>query len=99
MTISTLTRWKGGTADDMVSVTTSARELMVLHGAEAVSLSRFHTGPFMGEWLITARYPDWTTYGRAQDGLALDPSYQDLFGRVSGFAELAGRELVIGYEI
>lgn len=99
MTISTLTRWKGGTADDMVSVTASAREVMMLHGAEAVSLSRFHTGPYIGEWLITARYPDWTTYGRAQDSLALDPSYQDLFGRVMGFSELTGRNLIVGYEI
>ena len=55
MTISTLTRWKGGTADDMVSVTASAREVMMLHGAEAVSLSRFHTGPYIGEWLSCAR--------------------------------------------
>jgi hypothetical protein len=35
-------------------------------------MSRFHTVPSAGQWLVVARYPDWTTYGRAMQTLSED---------------------------
>ena len=99
MTVTTFTRWKGGKPDDMVNAAKTARSHIMKHGAEMVRLSRFQTGQFVGEWLVVVRYADWTSYGKAQDGLAKDAGYQKLLGQVSGMAELTGRNVLVGFDI
>jgi hypothetical protein len=99
MSITTFTRWKGGNEKDMVQAAKEARKLFMKHGATAVQVHRFHNGPFMGEWLVSISYPDWSSYGKAQDGLASDASYQKLVGKVGGMAQVAGRATLVGYDI
>ncbi len=99
MSVTTFTRWKGGNEAEIIAAAKLAREFMIKHGAEAVRLDRFHNAQFIGEWLVQSRYPDWTTYGKAQDGLANDPGYQAMLAKVMGMAQLMGRTTLVGYNI
>jgi hypothetical protein len=43
-----------------------------------MSLSRFHTGMWAGEWLIVTRYASWDAYGRTQEAVAKDEAFAKL---------------------
>jgi hypothetical protein len=52
-----------------------------------------------GEWLFAARYSSWEAYGKAQEKLAKDPDFARLQPHASTFAELTGRNIVVGIDL
>jgi hypothetical protein len=97
--IASLTRWKSSKHDEMVAAAKKAKPMFDKHGAEMFRVSRFHTGPFVGEWLVVTRYASWAAYAKAQEGLANDAEYQQLLKHVMSMAELTGRSLTVGIDL
>jgi len=63
------------------------------HGAEFLRLSRFHTGPWAGELLVTTRYSSWEVYGKVQEAVAKDPEFAQVQADGMKIAELHGRRI------
>jgi hypothetical protein len=99
MYVMQLTRVKGGTDAEMIQAAREAKTIVEKHGAEFFRLQRFHSGPFIGEWVVAVRFADWTTYGKVQDALANDAEYQALLTRVRGMAEFTGRAVLAGIDL
>ena len=99
MSVSQLTRFKGGKPADMAKAAKQAKAIWMKHGAEYVVFSRFHTGAWTGEWLFVVRCGDWATFGKAQDGVAKDPAFQKLLTHVLSMAEVTGRNITVGVDI
>jgi hypothetical protein len=83
----------------MVKTAKQAKAIVEKHGAEFLRLSRFHTGAWAGEWLFAARYSSWEAHGKAQEKLAKDPDFAKLQAHGSTFAELTGRNIVVGIDL
>ena len=88
MAIMQLTRFKSDDREKMIKTAKEAKKVFEKHGAEFLRLSRFHTGTWAGEWLVSTRYSSWQVYGKAQDGLANDEAFAKLQAHLSTFAEL-----------
>ena len=99
MAIVQFTRFKGGKPEEMIAAAKKAKGHWEKSGAEWFRISRFHTGEWAGQWLISARFADWTVYGKANDALTKDAEYQKLLAGVMGMAELTGRSIAVGIDI
>ncbi len=98
-TITQFTRFKCDKAEEMVKTAKQAKTIFEKHGAEFLRLSRFHTGAWAGEWLITTRYSSWEAYGKAQEAVAKDETFAKLYAHTSTIAQLTGRNIAVGVDI
>ncbi|OAF10118.1 hypothetical protein AYJ54_12395 [Bradyrhizobium centrolobii] len=99
MPIVQFTRFKTDKAEEMVQITRRAKTIFEKHGAEFLRLSRFHTGAWAGEWLITTRYASWEVYGKVQEAVAKDPEFAQVQADGMKIAELQGRNIVVGVDL
>ena len=102
MSITQLTRFKaksGETPADMIKSARQAKAHWEKHGAEYVGFSRFHTGTWTGEWLFVVRFPDWGTYGKAQEATAKDAAFQKLLAHVLTTSDMMGRTILTGVDL
>jgi hypothetical protein len=99
MHIIQFTRIESSNADEVLKTAKQAKAIMEKHGAEFLRLSRFHSGPFAGQWLAASRYASWGAYGEAQEGLAKDPEWTKLTAHMSRFAEIMTRSISVGVDI
>ena len=67
------------------------------HGI-AYRLSRFETGPNVGDWLVVVQY-DQTAHEKLQVAIAQDPECQQAFAEIAKFAKRISREMVIDLEL
>ena len=95
--VTVMTRYKGAIAVEQVKEN-AKKALVEKHGAELFRVGRFHTGNFVGEWLVVVRYPSWAAYAKAQEGLANDAEYQQLLVRGAAQAEVTARNIVVGVD-
>jgi len=99
MSIVQFTRFESDKAEEMVKTAKEAKTIFEKHGAEFLRLSRFHTGMWAGDWLVTTRYSSWDVYGKVQEGLAKDPAFAKLMANTAGIAELKGRNIAVGVDL
>ena len=99
MAIVQFTRFKSGKPEEMIKTAKQAKTIFEKHGAEFLRLSRFHTGAWAGEWLISTRYASWEVYGKAQEKIANDPAFAKLYAHTATFAELTGRNISVGVDL
>jgi hypothetical protein len=99
MSIVQFTRFKSDNAEEMVQIARLAKKIFEKHGAEFLRLSRFHTGLWAGEWLVTTRYSSWEVYGKVQEALAKDPEFTQLQADGMKIAELQGRNIAVGIDL
>ncbi|MGG5819141.1 hypothetical protein [Falsiroseomonas sp. HW251] len=99
MPVMSFTRWKSREQELMREEASAAKQHMMKAGAQSVEMHRFHSGAFIGEWLVVARYANWEAYGKAQDALTGDAKYQALLKRVMEKAELVGRSVLVDQAI
>ncbi|MGO8799210.1 MAG: hypothetical protein ACLQE9_09580 [Roseiarcus sp.] len=99
MSITQLTRFKSGNAEEMIKAARQAKTIFEKHGAEFLRLNRFHAGLWPGEWLAVTRYASWEAYGKAQEGIAKDPEFARLMAHMATFSELTGRNLAVGIDL
>src|ERR1035438_6955812 len=95
MAITSMTRIKGDNIEEVIKVAKKAKQIVEKHGAEFFRLSRFHTGPWIGEWLVVTRYSSWEAYGKAQDGMAKDPAWAKVLADTAKIGQFMGRNLTV----
>ena len=99
MAITSFTRFKSDKTEEMVKTAKQAKKIVEKHGAEFFRMSRFHTGPWIGEWLVVTRYSNWEVYGKAQEGMAKDPAWAKLLADTAKVAQLMGRNITVIVEL
>ena len=99
MAITSMTRFKSDKTEEMVKNAKQAKKIVEKHGAEFLRMSRFHTGLWVGEWLVVTRYSSWEVFGKAQEGLAKDPDWAKLLAHTATVAQITGRNITVGVEL
>ena len=99
MPIVQFTRFKTDKSEEMVQIIRQAKKIFEKHGAEFLRLSRFHTGPWAGELLVTTRYSSWEVYGKVQEAVSKDPEFAQVQADGMKIAELQGRNIAVGIDL
>jgi hypothetical protein len=99
MAITSMTRFKSDKSEEMVKTARQAKAIVEKHGAEVFRVSRFHTGLWVGEWLVVTRYSSWEAYGKAQEGLAKDPAWAKVLAHTATVAQITGRNITVGVDL
>jgi len=99
MSIVQFARFKSNNAEQVIKNARVAKKIFEKHGAEFLRLSRFHTGAWAGEWLITTRYSNWEAYGKVQDAVAKDADFAKLLSQQMEIAEMMGRNIAVGIDL
>ena len=98
-TVTSFTRFKSDKAEEMVKNAKEAKKIVEKHGAEFLRVSRFHTGPWIGEFLVVTRYSNWEAYGKAQDGMAKDPAWAKVLAATAKVGQFMGRNLTVSVDL
>src|SRR5262245_17828143 len=98
MTISAVSQYRGGTIDE---VATPAKKLKAIYHKYGVAyrLSRFQTGPNVGDWFVVVQYADQAAYEKAQAAIAQDPECQQVVAEIAQFAKRISREMIIDLDL
>ena len=98
MKVSGISHYRGGTIDVVAPVAKKLKTAYLKHGVD-YRLSRFETGPNVGDWLVAVQYADQTAYEKAQAAIAQDPECQQAFAEIAKFAKRISREMVIDLDL
>jgi hypothetical protein len=102
MSVVVMNRYIGGTPNEVVPIVKEWKEIIEKNGAESVRLSRFFTGPFVGQWLFVVRYSDWAAYARYQDALSAlagDAKFKELLERTQKIHDVTERIITVEIDI
>ncbi|MET3995429.1 MULTISPECIES: hypothetical protein [unclassified Bradyrhizobium] len=99
MPIVQFTRFKTEKVEETVQIIRQAKKIFEKHGAEFLRLSRFHTGPWAGELLVTTRYSNWEVYGKVQEAVSKDAEFAQLQADGMKIAELQGRNIAVSIDL
>jgi len=98
MTITTMTRWRGGEPGAMADAVRKAKRIAEKYDTE-VQFGRIHTGSLTGDWLAVMRSADWAAYAKWQDAQVADAEWQALLAHVRGMAQVIERNVVVGVDL
>ena len=98
-TVTSFTRIKSNNTEEVVKNAKEAKKIVEKHGAEFLRVSRFHTGPWIGDWLVVVRYPSWEAHGKAQEGMAKDPAWAKLLANAAKISQVMGRNITVGIDL
>jgi hypothetical protein len=98
MTVSAISHYRGRTIDVVAPVARKLKAAYLKHGV-AYRLSRFQTGPNIGDWFVVVQYADQTAYETAQSAIAQDPECQQAFAEIAKFAKRINPELVTDLDL
>ena len=98
MTVSAISHYRGGTIDVVAPVAKALKAAYLKHGV-AYRLSRFQTGPNVGDWFVVVQHADQTAYEKAQAAIAQDPECQQIFAEIARFAKRISREMVLDIDL
>ena len=98
MAIVVVTRWKGD-YQQALPLGRQAAAIQKRHGAISFRFGPVYAGPDTGKLVVAATYPDWASYGRAQQGLAADAEWQQVLGEAMKIAELHDRSVIVAEEL
>ena len=99
MAITSMTRIKSDNIEEVIKVGKQAKQVVEKHGAEFFRMSRFHTGPWIGEFLVVTRYSSWEAYGKAQDGMAKDPAWAKVLAATAKVGQFMGSNLTVSVDL
>jgi|SRR5580692_10372280 hypothetical protein len=97
MTVSAISHYRGGTIDVVTPVAKKLKAAYLKHGI-TYRLSRFETGPNVGDWLVVVQY-DQTDEEKLQAAIAQDPECQQAFAEIAKFAKRISREMVVDLDL
>jgi hypothetical protein len=97
MTMSAVSHYRGGTIDEVTPVAKKLKAAYLKLGI-AYRLSRFETGPNVGDWLVVVQY-DQTAGEKLQTAIEQDPECQQAFAEIAKFAKRISRELVFDLDL
>src|SRR5258707_14746999 len=90
MAIVQFARFKTDKPEEMIKTAKQAKAIFEKHGAEFLRLSRFHTGAWAGEWLVTTRYSRWGEYGKGQEAEGKTQAFAKLGGHTPTLSHFTG---------
>ncbi len=76
MAVVRVTRWSGGTQENVAAAIKKSREFATQFGAE-IHASQVIGGEHAGQWLTWQRFPDMANYERAQAFYKSDPTVKE----------------------
>ena len=97
MTVSAISQYRGGTMDQVAPLARRLKAAYLTH-AIAYRLSRFQTGPNVGDWFVVVQY-DPAIQEKAQAAIAQDPECQQVYAEIAKFATRISREMVIDLDL
>jgi len=98
MPISAVSRYRGGTVEEVTRLARTMKAVLAKHGV-GYRVSRFETGPNVGEWMVVVQYADWMAYAKAQDSFEQDPEHRKSVMEISKIVTRVGREMVVDLEL
>ncbi|TPQ33371.1 hypothetical protein C2U70_19425 [Bradyrhizobium guangdongense] len=98
MTVSGVSRYRGGTIDDVAPLAGKLKAIYLTYGV-VYRLSQFQTGPDVGDWLVVVQYADEAAYEKVQLALAHDTHCQQVFAEIAKFARRVSREMVLDLDL
>ena len=98
MTVSGISHYRGGTIDEVAPLAKKLKAIYLKHGV-AYRLSRFQTGPNVGDWFVVVQFADQTAYDKAHAAIAQDPEIQWAFAEIAKFAKRIDQQLVIDLDL
>lgn len=97
MPIIAISRWKGS-YERALPLARQNATILKRHGATAVRVGTCYSGPDTGQLYALVTFPDWATYGRAQQAMAGDAEYQRLMSEGLSIIELVDRSVIVAEE-
>jgi hypothetical protein len=98
MTVSAISHYRGGTIDVVTPIAKTLKAAYLKHGI-GYRLSRFETGPNVGDWFVIVTFADQTAYEKAETAIAQDPECQRAFAEIAKFAKRIDRQLVMDLDL
>ena len=98
MTVSAVSHYRGGTIDVVAPVAKKLKTAYLKHGI-AYRLSRFETGPNVGDWLVVVQFADQVAYEKAHAAIEQDLECQEAFSEIAKFAKRISREMVMDLDL
>ena len=98
MTVSNISHYRGGNIEVVAPVAKKLKAAYLKHGI-AYRLSRFETGPNVGDWFVVVQFADQTAYDKAHAAIAQDPEIQWAFAEIAKFATRISREMVFDLDL
>ena len=98
MTLSAISYYRGGTADDVLPWARTLKAIYLKYGV-GYRLGRVQTGANEGDWCVIVTYADATAHETAQARFARDHDIQRAFTAIAKFAKRISREMVIDVDL
>ena len=99
MAIVVVSRWKGNYAQAL-PIARQAAAILKRHGASSARIGPCHSGPAAGHIFTAVTYPDWTSYGAAQQqAQATDSEFQRVFAEFARIVELQDRSVIVADDL
>jgi hypothetical protein len=98
MAVVSLSRWSGGNREKFIASAKKAKPILEKLGAE-VRVGQISTGPHTGQWMATARFADWESYGKAVQGLTSDPAYLKMVEEMAATFKLEDRTIITSIDL
>jgi len=98
MTVSAVSHYRGGSIDIVMPLAKSLKAVYLKYGI-GYRLSRFETGPNVGDWLVVVQYADMATYQKAFASFSQDPEWEQAVTEISKVAKRISREMVVDLDL
>ncbi len=98
MTVSAISHYRGGTIERVTPIARTLKAAYLKHGI-VYRLSRFQSGPNVGDWLVMVQYGDEAAYETAQAAIAHDPDCQRAFVEIAKFAQRISRNIIVDLDL
>jgi hypothetical protein len=97
MAVPVLSRWSGGDREKFIAFAKKAKPIFEKLGAE-VRVGQIFIGPHAGQWVATARYADWESFGKSTQVLTSDPTDQKMLAEMMATFKLDDRSIIAGID-
>ena len=98
MAIISVSRWKGS-AEQAMPIAKQVAAILKGHGASSVRAGPCYAGGDAGKFYVAITFPDWATFGRAQQALSTDAQYQRVYAEALKIGELQDRSVIASEEL
>ena len=98
MTVSAISYYRGGAIDVVAPIAKKLKAAYLKHGI-VYRLSRFETGPNVGDWFVVVTFADPAACEKAHAAIAQDIECQQAFAEIAKFARRISRELVTDLDL
>jgi len=100
MTVTVVARWTTPDEAAAAATTKRARAFWKKHGVQDVRLSRIHTGPHTGQFVVEMMYADMSAFAAVQAAGNSDPEFQKIIAEIRQDGSLIQeREILIGMDL